>query len=50
VSTLTVAVEQTREMLQECGDFLGIRNRRAGEALLHNLQESLLVADRKFKQ
>jgi hypothetical protein len=50
VSTLTVAVEQTREMLQECGDFLGIRSRRAGEALLHNLQESLLVADRKFKQ
>src|SRR5262249_44274708 len=25
VSTLTIAVEQTREMLQECGDFLGIR-------------------------
>jgi hypothetical protein len=50
VSTLAIAVEQSREMLQECGDFLGIRSRRAGEALLHNLQESLLVADRKFKQ
>jgi hypothetical protein len=50
VATLTIAVDQTREMLQECGDFLGIRSRRAGEALLYNLQESLLVADRKFKQ
>lgn len=50
VSTLTIAIEQTREMLQECGDFLGLRSRRTGEALLHNLQESLLVADRKFKQ
>ena len=50
VATLTVAVDQTREMLQECSDLLGIRSRRAGEALLYNLQESLLVADRKFKQ
>jgi hypothetical protein len=49
VSTLAIAVEQTREMLQECRDFLGIRSRRAGESLLRNLQESLLVADRKFR-
>jgi len=50
VGTLTVAVDQTREMLQECRDFLGVRSRRAGESLLQNLQESLLVADRKFRQ
>lgn len=50
VATLTIAVDQTREMLQECGDFLGIRNRLAGESLLRNLRESLLVADRKFRQ
>src|SRR5215467_15091547 len=30
VSTLAIAVDQTREMLQECGDFLGIRSRLAG--------------------
>src|SRR5205807_7302403 len=34
VATLTIAVDQTREMLQECGDYLGIRSRRAGESLL----------------
>jgi len=50
VATLTIAVDQTREMLQECSDYLGIRSRRAGESLLQNLQESLLVADRKFRQ
>jgi hypothetical protein len=50
VATLATAVEQTRELLQECGDFLGIRSRRAGESLLQNLRESLLVADRKFRQ
>jgi len=50
VATLTIAVDQTREMLQECSDFLGIRSRLAGESLLQNLQESLLVADRKFRQ
>ena len=50
VSTLTIAVDQTRELLQECGDLLGIRSRRAGESLLQNLRESLLVADRKFRQ
>jgi hypothetical protein len=50
VATLTIAVDQTREMLQECGDFLGIRSRMAGESLLQNLRESLLVADRKFRQ
>ena len=50
VATLAIAVEQTREMLQECGDFLGIRSRRAGESLLQNLRESLLVADRKFRK
>jgi hypothetical protein len=50
VATLTIAVDQTREMLQECGDLLGIRSRRAGDSLLRNLQESLLVADRKFRQ
>ncbi|HEX4605446.1 MAG TPA: hypothetical protein VH724_15710 [Candidatus Angelobacter sp.] len=49
VGTLTVAVDQTREMLQECGELLGIRSRHAGESLLRNLQESLLVADRKFR-
>lgn len=50
VATLAIAVEQTRELLQECGDFLGIRSRRAGESLLQNLRESLLVADRKFRK
>lgn len=50
VATLAIAVDQTRELLQECGDFLGIRSRRAGESLLQNLRESLLVADRKFRQ
>ena len=50
VSTLAIAVDQTREMLQECGDFLGIRSRLAGEALLQNLHESLLVADRRFRR
>lgn len=49
VATLAIAVDQTRELLQECGDFLGIRSRRAGESLLQNLRESLLVADRKFR-
>ena len=50
VSTLTLAVSETREMLRECGDYIGIRDRRAGHSLLQNLEESLLVADRKFKQ
>lgn len=50
VATLAIAVDQTRELLQECGDFLGIRSRRAGESLLQNLRESLLVADRKFRR
>lgn len=50
VGTLTIAIDETREMLQECSDFLGIRSRRAGESLLQNLRESLLVADRKFRQ
>lgn len=49
VATLAVAVDQTRELLQECGDLLGLRSRRAGESLLQNLRESLLVADRKFR-
>jgi hypothetical protein len=50
VATLATAVDQTRELLQECSDFLGIRSRLAGESLLQNLQESLLVADRKFRR
>ena len=49
VSTLTLAIDQTREMLRECSDYIGIRDRRAGHSLLHNLEESLLVADRKFR-
>jgi hypothetical protein len=50
VSTLTLAIDETREMLRECGDYIGIRDRRAGHSLLQNLEESLLVADRKFKR
>lgn len=50
VSTLVIAVDETRELLQECGDFLGLRSRLAGESLLRNLRESLLVADRRFRQ
>jgi hypothetical protein len=37
VSTLT------REMLRECGDYIDIRDRRAGHSLLQNLEESLLA-------
>lgn len=48
VSTLTLAVDEVREILQECGDYVGIRDRNAGQSLLRNLNESLLVANRKF--
>jgi hypothetical protein len=50
VSTLTLAVNEVRELLQECGDYVGIRDRKAGQSLLQNLDESLLVANRKFKK
>jgi len=50
VSTLTVAIDEVREILQECGDYIGIRDRHAGQNLLRNLRESLLVADLRFKQ
>jgi len=50
VSTLTLAVDEVREVLQECGDFVGIRDRQAGQSLLRDLNESLLVANRKFKK
>jgi len=50
VSTLTLAVDQVREMLQECSDYVGIRDRNAGHSLLQNLDESLLVANRKFRK
>ena len=50
VSTLTLAVDEVRELLQECGDYVGIRDRSAGQSLLRNLNESLLVANRKFKR
>jgi hypothetical protein len=50
VSTLTLAVDQVREMLQECGDYVGIRDRNAGNSLLQDLNESLLVANRKFRR
>jgi hypothetical protein len=50
VSTLKLAVEETREMLRECSDYIGIRDRHAGHSLLQNLEESLLVADRKFRR
>lgn len=50
VSTLRLAVEETREVLRECGDYIGIRDRHAGHSLLQNLEESLLVADRKFRR
>jgi len=49
VSTLTLAVDEVREILQECSDYLGIRDRNAGHSLLQNLNESLLVANRKFR-
>jgi len=50
VSTLTLAVDEVREILQECGDYVGIRDRNAGNSLLQNLNESLLVANRKFRR
>ncbi len=50
VSTLTLAVDEVRELVQECGDLVGIRDRNAGQSLLQNLKESLLVANRKFKK
>jgi len=50
VSTLTLAVDEVREILRECGDYVGIRDRKAGQSLLQNLDESLLVANRKFKR
>jgi hypothetical protein len=49
VSTLTLAVDQVREILQDCSDYVGIRDRNAGNSLLQNLNESLLVANRKFR-
>jgi len=50
VSTLTLAVDEVREILRECGDYVGIRDRNAGQSLLQNLDESLLVANRKFRR
>ena len=50
VATLTLAIGETREILRECGDYIGIRDRHAGHSLLQNLEESLLVADRKFRR
>jgi len=50
VSTLTLAVDEVREILHECGDYVGIRDRNAGQSLLQNLDESLLVANRKFRR
>jgi len=50
VSTLTLAVDEVREILRECGDYVGIRDRKAGQSLLQNLDESLLVANRKFRR
>lgn len=50
VSALTLAVGETRELLRDCGDYIGLRDRGAGHSLLQNLQESLLVADRKFRR
>jgi hypothetical protein len=50
VSTLTVAIDEVRELLLECSDYVGIRDRKAGHSLLQNLNESLLVANRKFRK
>lgn len=50
VSTLTLTINETRAMLRECSDYIGLRDRSAGVSLLQNLQESLLVADRKFRR
>jgi hypothetical protein len=50
VSTLTLAVDEVREILHECGNYVGIRDRNAGQSLLQNLNESLLVANRKFRK
>jgi len=50
VSTLTLAVDEVREILRECGDYVAVRDRTAGQSLLQNLNESLLVANRKFRR
>jgi len=50
VSTLTLAVNEVREILRECGDYIAVRDRTAGQSLLQNLNESLLVANRKFRR
>lgn len=49
VSGLTLAIDQLREMLQECSEYIGIRDRTAGQTLMRNLSESLRVADYKYR-
>jgi len=49
-SHLTIATQATRDMLLECGEAATIREQKSMRQLWGNLRESLLVAERKFKQ
>lgn len=49
-SHLAIAVQASRDMLLECGDAATLREQKALKRLWGNLRESLLVAERNFRQ